>query len=187
VVHDGDPTRRKCTHCGWVSKALRDADAKAQDGIAAFIGKWPGEESDAELLAAVKETTDPIGDAPREHSEHVSAVQSFGLAMVNKLDANAHKEHWSCATSLYLLERLREEVLELATALDGGDNTSIRDEAADVANFAMMIADNCNPRIASNDMQAQLVSMTEQRDRWVARVKNLEARVDKAREALEGR
>lgn len=41
----------------------------------------------------------------------------------------------------YLLDRLNHEVLELAIALENGTKEQIRLEAADVANFAMMIAD----------------------------------------------
>jgi NTP pyrophosphatase (non-canonical NTP hydrolase) len=41
----------------------------------------------------------------------------------------------------FFMKRLQEEVLELAIALDGGDEDDILQEAADVANFAMFIAD----------------------------------------------
>lgn len=41
----------------------------------------------------------------------------------------------------YLLDRLNHEVLELAVAMDTGTKEQIKKEAADVANFAMMIAD----------------------------------------------
>lgn len=126
---------------------------------------------------------DPIGEAPREHSEHVSAVQTFGCHMIAKLDANAHKGHWSTVTVDYLLNRLRQEVEELADALDRGLPNHIVSEAADVANFAMMIAD----RYSTRTTDLRLAEMTADRDRWAERVKTLEARMDKAREALEGR
>jgi len=45
-------------------------------------------------------------------------------------------EDWS-----YLIERMREEITELEEALSSSDHQSISEEAADVANFAMMISD----------------------------------------------
>lgn len=57
-------------------------------------------------------------------------------------------EHWKCRFASppmgpngLLFTRLREEVTELSTALHGEDKELIRKEAADVANFAMFIAD----------------------------------------------
>lgn len=46
------------------------------------------------------------------------------------------------STDSYFMVRLQEETLELAIALHKGSGPDIRREAADVANFAMMIADN---------------------------------------------
>jgi hypothetical protein len=72
-------------------------------------------------------------------------VARFGVLMERKLKANDHKDHWSDSGMSYLLKRLREEVVELeglllATSAPGQDE--VAGEAADVANFAMMIADN---------------------------------------------
>lgn len=44
-------------------------------------------------------------------------------------------------TTGYMMRRLSEEMLELAEAVAKGDTKAIREEAADVANFAMMVAD----------------------------------------------
>jgi hypothetical protein len=41
----------------------------------------------------------------------------------------------------YLLDRLNHEILELAVAMETGTKEQIKQETADVANFAMMIAD----------------------------------------------
>lgn len=70
-------------------------------------------------------------------------VLRFALAMQERLDANAHKPGWRDDTPEALLRRLHEETAELNRAL-GGDASypSIRREAADVGNFAMMLADN---------------------------------------------
>lgn len=75
-------------------------------------------------------------------------VVAFAEAMEAKLNLNDHKEHWNKQSMSYLVQRLREEMLELRDKL----NTPIKDlepgeilsEAADVANFAMMIADKAS-------------------------------------------
>lgn len=75
-------------------------------------------------------------------------VLAFAKRMEAKLDLNRHKgdrEGWIDDSARALLKRLREETKELARALDGAESRRERapDEAADVANFAMMIADVC--------------------------------------------
>ena len=66
----------------------------------------------------------------------------FAWRMAAKLDANAHKGSWRELSPFFLLHRLRQETAELARALhSGAAREAIIDEAADVANFAMMIAD----------------------------------------------
>ena len=71
------------------------------------------------------------------------ALSWFGWQMSRALDANAHKGGWTGDSALALLRRLRQETDELDRAIRQkklpGD---IIREAADVANFAMMIADN---------------------------------------------
>jgi len=88
-------------------------------------------------------------------------IKAFSEIMEQKLKENDHKSHWSKADIDYLLKRLNEEVTELenkflkletrntrALADDSmGDifmpePEDIQRECADVANFAMMIADN---------------------------------------------
>lgn len=65
---------------------------------------------------------------------------------------NLRKRTWHKDMNEDLLSRLREETDELGDALadefHGGkaEREKIIDEAADVANFAMMIADNLNRR-----------------------------------------
>lgn len=80
----------------------------------------------------------------------------FSRRMEKKLRKNDHKGHWSNCTRAYLLRRLRSELKELAAETanfgrltkkemkDAGLQDSARaliSEAADVANFAMMLAD----------------------------------------------
>jgi len=67
-------------------------------------------------------------------------VERFSEKMNAKLFKNRFKAHWSTVPQSYLLERLKEELVELEEALREG--VGIESECADVANFAMMIADN---------------------------------------------
>jgi len=75
-------------------------------------------------------------------------VRVFARLMEERLKANDHKGGWKKCTFSYLVARLLQEVNdELIPALLERDqvlpSTSIKvaKEAADVANFAMMIAD----------------------------------------------
>jgi NTP pyrophosphatase (non-canonical NTP hydrolase) len=67
--------------------------------------------------------------------------QKFIKAMQQKLDENDHKPGWKDEDPQELLYLLTEEVEELRHAIlfQGADD--IVRECADVANFAMMIAD----------------------------------------------
>jgi hypothetical protein len=76
-------------------------------------------------------------------------VQKFAELMEIKLRENDHKGGWSTVPDKRLFELLLEECSELATELDQAHWKSssparlhVMREAADVANFAMMIADN---------------------------------------------
>lgn len=69
------------------------------------------------------------------------AVLFFAEGMLYKLKKNSHKAHWETVSCDYLFDRLKEEVQELADARSGTVEQII-DECYDVANFAMMIADN---------------------------------------------
>jgi hypothetical protein len=92
-------------------------------------------------------------------------VEHFADAMERKLRANDHKGRWDLCSNSYLKRRLRNETRELFAAVDHLRRNKdplkkhhlmlrVLDEAADVANFAMMIADNNaliehEPRLAS--------------------------------------
>jgi len=81
--------------------------------------------------------------------------QDFLKAMREKLEHGRNKGRfgWDEKWKNHFFERsplgskgmffqmLQEEIIELAFALESGRNSEIRHEAADVANFAMMIAD----------------------------------------------
>lgn len=76
------------------------------------------------------------------------AVQRFALLMERELVENDHKGGWADDTPAELLRRLREEVAEVADRIKrrkAWDRENwpgvVASECADVANFAMMIAD----------------------------------------------
>lgn len=70
-------------------------------------------------------------------------VRNFALLMEQKLKLNDDKGGWEDAKIEWLLCRLEEEIEEFRGAIEeGADSEYIALEAADVANFAMMIADN---------------------------------------------
>lgn len=71
-------------------------------------------------------------------------VAKYAELMEQKLRANDHKGHWRESSLSYLIARLREECGELIDAVlyeEGSTPDHITEEAADVANFAMFIAD----------------------------------------------
>lgn len=71
----------------------------------------------------------------------------FAEQMEKKLKKNDNKPHWLDSSPDYLLERLCDEVKELMQARQHGKSpTFVIKECADVANFAMMIADMCNQK-----------------------------------------
>jgi len=57
------------------------------------------------------------------------------------LRLNDHRGGWKDCSLLFLLGRLHDEVRELNHAIGYGSPEEIGEEAADAANFAMMIAD----------------------------------------------
>lgn len=71
------------------------------------------------------------------------AITNFSKIMEKKLKDNDHKEGWNTCNNQYLLSRMFEECFELQDAITSKNSNNICYEAADVANFAMMIADNC--------------------------------------------
>lgn len=74
---------------------------------------------------------------------YAQELETFLEAMRYKLAKNKHKGHWEGIDIDDLLRLLDEEVQELKQAIEGENEFAIILEAADVANFAMMIAWNC--------------------------------------------
>lgn len=89
---------------------------------------------------------DKITNIERDAMLDESAVEWFSTVMLKKLRENRYKQHWSELDLAYLINRLKEELLELEDELPNTKNNMIDIDAAifecaDVANFAMMVAD----------------------------------------------
>lgn len=79
-------------------------------------------------------------------------VLGFAVAMQKELDENDHKRGWQGGRGNpgcnygYFIKRLKQEIGEVERAIKANKPTkTIISECADVANFAMMIADNYEP------------------------------------------
>lgn len=72
--------------------------------------------------------------------EELALVEALAVRMRRKLRMNAHKAHWDSLALPDLLQWFKGEVTELEEALANEGPEAIADEAADVANFAAMIA-----------------------------------------------
>jgi NTP pyrophosphatase (non-canonical NTP hydrolase) len=82
---------------------------------------------------------------PAKNSPTWPHILRFAKIMEHKLSLNRHKGDrtgWLKADPEQLLDFLDDEVEELAEAMQGNENSNVILEAADVANFAMMISDH---------------------------------------------
>ena len=70
------------------------------------------------------------------------SVMQFAMAMERKLRKNDFKGGWEHMSNFDLHTLLVKEMEELYIAMPGTNRKHTRDEAVDVANFAMMIFDN---------------------------------------------
>ncbi len=83
------------------------------------------------------------------------AVLAFGMAMEAKLRVNDHKGHWANSDGQdfdWFMQKLKGEIEELEEALISGNEMDVLEEAADIGNFAMMIADIVIRRVANYDI-----------------------------------
>ena len=72
-----------------------------------------------------------------------NTVLKMAVHMDKKLCDNSHKEGWGSCTNQYLSMRITQEKKELMKAIkEFRSPEEIWAEAADIANFAMMLADN---------------------------------------------
>lgn len=93
-----------------------------------------------DLIATIKHYNKLTVVVPHELTPIVPDLQRFFDAMVYKLRRNAHKGRWEDLDVTNALERLREEVNELHESVLAGSSMEITMEAADCANFALIVA-----------------------------------------------
>lgn len=131
----------------WLSpvKAEREQQIKSLEEI---TGNFPYASPKWQYLNLLIDSTKKLIEINKKQ-EAVDNLREevlwFAERMELKLKANDHKGHWSGEGYKYLLQRLKEEVSELENALEHMPSAIVIDEAADVANFAMMLADNHRP------------------------------------------
>lgn len=130
--------------CDTVERALAAAETALAAEKAESLQRWNALN---ESLAENRKLETALAEVRAERDALRPEVAAFALAMEQKLRENDHKGGWKKCTLAYLMKRLREETKELADAVsrrsEGWAAGKFRREAADVANFAMMIADVC--------------------------------------------
>lgn len=115
----------------------------SQEDHAAIRSAIAGASTALHLLKARLNPPPAAPSAPLDEGRVRKEVVWFAEKMEAILRLNDHKSHWSDATNGYLLDRLWQEVHELQRAmLRESDPKDVIAECCDVANFAMMIADN---------------------------------------------
>ena len=93
------------------------------------------------------------------HNEEKRIVEQLSAAMMTKLAVNRDKPVWTTAAGSRLLERCHEELHELATAIETGNQRYILEECADAANYLAMLAD-----IALSDLKPTQPARTDGND-----------------------
>ena len=145
-----------------VQIAYEDKDGRMRyETVAGLIQQIEGKEQEAQrmidAMAMVIETETLTEQAEQilsaamvgelsERMELREAVRKFAERMEEKLAKNTHKgnrDGWLDETISWLASRLVLEVGELMVAIQECPQNEIARECADVANFAMMIADHC--------------------------------------------
>lgn len=71
---------------------------------------------------------------------YTNDIRRFVHAMLYKLAKNAHKGRWESMSMQGEYDKLLVEVEELRAAMEGRNTVDIMLEAADVANYALIIA-----------------------------------------------
>ncbi|KKM02965.1 hypothetical protein LCGC14_1779230, partial [marine sediment metagenome] len=78
----------------------------------------------------------------RPENARLAARMRDEMSLKLDLSKNREKLHWDQTTNHYLFARLVQEVEELRDAIYNNESERVWEEAADVANFAAMLADN---------------------------------------------
>ena len=80
-------------------------------------------------------------------------LKLFFEAMLYKLTRNAHKGQWENLNLKSSVKQLEGELNELTAAIDTGNSVEMLMEAADVANFAMIVADIATDKTPIKDQK----------------------------------
>lgn len=78
-------------------------------------------------------------------------IMFMAVEMEKKLAEHPDRPGWQNEARGYLFNRLLAEVRELHEAVEFGSEMEIIKESADVANFAMMLADNAKREMVENE------------------------------------
>lgn len=138
-----DPGKKAAT---WLStrdwKAAKLAASGSNQTLGGFIN--------SAIVAHARKTLADLSQHPTSEIHWRPEVKAFADLMEAQLRANDHKPGWKGEDCWPLMYRMREETLELHEVLMPGSRGDlpawqrrVACEAADVANFAMMIADVC--------------------------------------------
>lgn len=157
-------------------KAERDAARSEAEMLRAEVGRLREALDDATNALGVADIRVTDARAEGERAGLAAAfdvrpsVRVFALLMEEKLRENDHKGCWQGDTAGGLFSRLMEEAGELREALAAwragsavADIVLVGREAADVANFALMLADNCGALDERRGIEAStpVISKTE--------------------------
>jgi hypothetical protein len=118
----------------WIERTLIDDGLCEAERVKSFLDKWRSLRKAIQVLGQHLEQWQRTSGVRQ-------AVAFFAVDMEDTLRRNDHKGGWDTCDPAWLLKRLREETDELEAVLKNGSDYVIRSESADVANFAMMIAD----------------------------------------------
>lgn len=79
-------------------------------------------------------------EMPNEVLQYREDIRRFVDAMIYKLKVHHRKGRWEDLTAEAMVEKLKGEVAELEAALKTGNLVEVMLEAADVANYGLIIA-----------------------------------------------
>lgn len=136
----------KCGTFKDLSEFPADVRAQMEKDRAEALREWEDEDNaERRAPAHVSARHGEDTSRPQGVGELRESVAWFASIMERELRANDHKPGWKNDRAVDLLDRVFDEAHELNAAIAaGGRSERIIKEAADVANFAMMIADNAS-------------------------------------------
>ena len=147
-----------CNNCKWLKKMQPFGKSKHWQrekvwSLSDIKEHWPVACETDELYEEIREKLG-YSSSPTITLSARQSVQWFANEMEKKLRKNDWKGGWSECSFDWLWDLLNEEIDELSTALDEVideqnivTNEDLISECADIANFAMMIADNARKKI----------------------------------------